>query len=190
MRFMVLSCGDFHGNEFQELCKNTPNMEHISLRFVKWEGTVNFQSSLLSFGWFPDHEQTGILSLENCNKLWQISTRLHENVESSAYFLNLCSKLSNIHRVKFEYIKREEYSQSAVDFNLIRKWEERAGDKSLNIAINKDELNYFPIIKEIFPVPNQNFIDPENIRFEDCPLWSDESKDFIHMTNKRKLLLR
>ena len=190
LRFVVLSCCEFQEHELQILLNNTQKVEHLSLRYVKWEGTIYFPESLLSLGYFPDRQFEGFYDFKYCDKIWQISTRLNENESESANFLNECSKLSTIHRVKFEFIRRQQFAERDVDFHAIRKWEDRANSDKFTVAICREDFEHYPIIKEIFPISKTNFLTLEQAKFEDCPFWSEESLDFIHMTNKRKLLLR
>ena len=186
----MLSCCEFQEHELQTLLNNTQNVEHLSLRYVKWEGTVYFPQSLLSLGYFPDRQFEGFYDFKYCDKIWQISTRFNENENESANFLNECSKLSSIHRVKFEFIRTQQFAERDVDFRRIRKWEERANYETFTVAIAEEDFDHYQIIQEIFPIPKNNFLKLDQVKFEDCPFWSEESMDFIHMTNKRKLLLR
>lgn len=190
MRFLVLTYCQFESNELQRLLANVQNLEHVSLRFVQWEGSINFGKSLLSLGFFPEREFSGCYSIQNCSKLWQVSTRFNENNCAAADFLNKCSKLESIHRIKFEAIREERvYEMNDFLSSSLNKWEERKEHK-LDIVMNEDEYNQYSVIKEIIGVEEENILSWEDVHFEDCPLWSDESKEFIHMTNKRKLLLR
>eukprot|EP01084_Bolivina_argentea_P213065 362010_1 len=189
LRFLVLSCCNFTNDELQILLQNTNNVEHLSLRYVQWDGVISFPKSLLSLGYFPDRHFKGYYSFKLCTKLWQISTRLNENEEASIEFLNCCSKIQSIQRVKFEFIRKEQYSERNVALGALEKWKERDNDE-LTVAISDEDLDHYPILKEIISIPSSNFLSLESVKFEDCPLWSDESFDFIHMTNKRKLLLR
>eukprot|EP01084_Bolivina_argentea_P231726 390692_1 len=189
LRFLVLSCCDFANDELQTLLENTKSLEHLSLRYVRWEGTIYLPQSLLSLGYFPDRHFTGYYSMKLCVNLWQVSTRLNENANRAIEFLNYCSMVDSIKRVKFEFIRKEQYADGPVDLDCLEKWENRDND-GLTVAIEEQEFENYPILREIFPIPKENFVSLQDVKFEDCPLWSDESRDFIHMTNKRKLLLR
>ena len=186
---MVLTYCQFENDELQRLLANTVNVEHASLRFVQWEGCIEFGKSLLSLGYFPDSGFNGCYSIRKCSKLWQVSTRFNENDDAAADFLNKCSKLESIQRVKFEVIKKERMDEMNQFLSTLNKWEERENN-DLQIVINDDDFVHYPIVQEILGVRGENVLNWEQVHFGDCPLWSDESKEFIHMTNKRKLLLR
>jgi len=189
LRFLVLSCCSFSDNELQILLESCPNLEHLSMRYVKWEGTIQFPPSLLSLGYFPDKDDSGCYSLDRCTRLWQISTRINENEVEAVQFLNRCAKMDTIRRVKFEFIRKPNFSDPAVNMEAIDSWD-REDDDRFTVAVGEDDVETFPILKDLFPVKDEKFVDIEAVRFEDCPLWSDESMEFIHMTSKRKLLLR
>ena len=167
-----------------------PNLEHLSMRYVQWEGTIQFPPSLLSLGYFPDKEDSGYYSLGQCQRLWQVSTRLNENVEEAVQFLNRCSTMESIKRVKFEFIRKPNFGDETVQMDGIHPWETREDDETFTLAVGEDDLETFPILKEIFPLKEERFMNIEAVRFEDCPFWSEASMEFIHMTTKRKLLLR
>ena len=191
IRFLVLSCCEFQENQLQTLLQNTPNIEHLSLRYCRWEGTIIYPKSLLSLGYFPDRQFEAFYDLRNCDKLWQISTRFNEREEESFKFINTCRELPSIHRVKFEYIRREQYAERDIDFRNLHKWEYQcSNNEGFTVAVDDQDLNHYPLIKEIFPISDDMFLGLDQVKFDDCPLWSEESQDFIHMTNKRKLLLR
>ena len=191
LRFLVLSCCSFSDNELQMLLEACPNLEHLSMRYVQWEGTIHFPGSLLSLGYFPDKEDSGYYSLDRCTRLWQISTRMNENEDAAIEFVNRCSSYDTIQRVKFELIRKPNFSDPAVNMEALHQWK-RDGDRDseFTVAVSEEDLELYSELKDVFPVKDEQFVDIENVRFEDCPLWSDESKDFIRMTSKRKLLLR
>lgn len=188
LRFLVLTYCEFENDELQRLMANTVNVEHVSLRFVKWEGSLDFGASVLSLGYFPERGFTGCYSIRKCLRLWQVSTRFNENEEAAADFLNKCSRLDSVRRVKFEMIKRERVEQ--MNTFLSSSMSEWDSQNDLQMVINIDDLKQYPIIQRIIGVRDENVLNWEQVRFEECPFWSEESKDFIHMTNKRKLLLR
>eukprot|EP00485_Elphidium_margaritaceum_P023518 CAMPEP_0202712262 /NCGR_PEP_ID=MMETSP1385-20130828/36151_1 /ASSEMBLY_ACC=CAM_ASM_000861 /TAXON_ID=933848 /ORGANISM="Elphidium margaritaceum" /LENGTH=526 /DNA_ID=CAMNT_0049372233 /DNA_START=51 /DNA_END=1631 /DNA_ORIENTATION=+ len=190
LRFLVLSCCEFGENELQMLLGNVPHIEHLSLRYIRWEGMLQFPPSLLSLGFFPERSFVADYSLRLCTKLWQITTRFNENDEMSIAFVNACRALSSIQRVKFEHIRHQQYSEPDVNFESLQCWKHKKNDATFTVAMVEEECDNYPILKEIFPIPVQNFINLAHTRFQDCPLWSEESMEFIHMTDKRKLLLR
>jgi len=190
LRFLVLSCCSFCDDELQTLLSACPNLEHLSMRYVQWEGTIHFPPSLLSLGYFPDKEDTGYYSLDRCQRLWQVSTRINENEAEAVKFLNRCNSIGTVQRVKFEFIRKPNFSDPVVTMDGLHSWETRAQDEGFTVAVGEEDVETFPILKEVFPVKDEQFVDVEAVRFEDCPLWSEESMEFIHMTSKRKLLLR
>merc|ERR1712048_544443 len=189
LRFLVLTYCQFENDELQRLLANTQNLEHASLRFVQWEGSIDFGTSLLSLGYFPEREFTGCYSIRKCSKLWQVSTRFNENNQAAADFLNKCSKLESIHRIKFETIKKDRRNEMTEFLaSSMNEWEER--QHNLQIVMTAEDSTAYPIIQRIIGVRDEDVLHWNQVRFEECPLWSEESKEFIHMTNKRKLLLR
>ena len=144
------------------------------MRYVQWEGTIQFPASLLSLGYFPDKEESGCYSLDRCNRLWQISTRLNENEQEAVQFLNRCSTMSTIKRVKFEFIRKPNFSDPSVQMDGMHTWE-REDDTKFTVAVEHDDLELFPDLKELFPVKEEQFVEIDTILFDDCPFWSDES---------------
>jgi hypothetical protein len=189
LRFLVLSLCDFGDEGLQTLLKNTKSVEHISLRYCQWEGTISFPSSLLSLSYFPSEDITSYYSLKCCTKLWQISVCLEKNDKEAIEFLNQCSTNPHIKQVRLKIIPSQFSETRYMNLKQMKKWEERE-DHDFTVVINKEDLAFYPIITEKIPVSLENIFSLKSVKFEDCPFWSDESLSFIHIANRRKLLLR
>jgi len=190
LRFLVLSCCEFEGDEMAVLLDAVSNVEHLSLRYTSWEGSVAMPPSLRSLGFFPQKEFQGRYNLTRCSKLWQISTRLNENDAASVCFLNECSKLSSIKRVKFEFIRRPQFTETPLNLSGLLRWDRRK-DADFELAVWEDDLEEYPLLRKIFAVhSNRCLVNAEKVHFQDCPFWSERSKEFITMAKHRKLLVR
>lgn len=190
LRFLVLSCCEFEGDEMAVLIDACRNVEHLSLRYTSWEGTVSMPSSLRSLGFFPQKQFQGQYNLMRCSKLWQISTRLNENDTASVDFLNACSKLPSIKRVKFEFIRRAQFTEAPLNLMRLLRWDRRK-DEDFEVALYDDDLEDYPLLRKIFKVhKKRSLVIAEKMHFQDCPFWSERSKEFITMAKQRKLLVR
>lgn len=190
LRFLVLSCCEFEDDEMAVLLAACRNVEHLSLRYTSWEGCVSMPPSLRSLGFFPQKEFRGRFVLSRCHQLWQISTRLNENDEASVQFLNKCSKLPSIKRVKFEFIRRPQFTETPLNLAGLLRWDRRK-DEDFELALWDDDLEEYPLLRKIFAVHSKrSIVNTDKVHFQDCPFWSERSKEFITMAKHRKLLVR
>ena len=101
--------------------------------------------------------------------------------------LNEIKKLPSIKCVKFEYFRQHQPWLCDIELRSATTWQAR---NDLTIVIDTMDLQKHPQIKRIFPLADEQFIPKDKIDFRDCTNWTNDAKQFIHMTNKRKLLLR
>jgi len=190
LRFLVLSGCELLGDEMAVLLSACRNVEHLSLRYTSWEGSVVMPSSLRSLAFFPQKHFHGGYDVMGCSQLWQICTRLNEDDAATVQFLNACSKVPSIKRVRFEFIRRPQFTEEPLRLSALQQWD-RANDADFELAVCEEDLEEYPQLRKAFAVQSErNIVGEDRVHFADCPFWSERSKEFITMAKNRKLLVR
>lgn len=190
LRFLVLAQCSFDDGQLQTLVDSVRHLEHLSLRYVTWRGTLVMPSTLLSIGFFPQSSPLPYsYSLRECGALFQIQTRLSENCPAALAFLDAAEAVSaSIQRVSFEFVRPTQQWLPALDLESAVPW--LHCQPHLCVFIGADELAAHPALRSVFPTVDSAHFRVSAFDFDDCPHWSDEARDFIRMTKDRKLLLR